>query len=508
MKKIAKRLVPNPGTLLILGLFLLAQSVTGSPPVPALTQAPSATLISYQGRLADAAGNPLTGDYQMQFALYDVPTGGSACWSETQTVSVSEGLFNVLLGSVNAIGSSCLTGDVYLGIKIGDDSEMTPRELLTSVPYAVQALTVPDGSVTAAKLNLVDGNVGIGTASPESKLHVVGGNVPLLVKGTWSVPANAVGIRLWNVNDEAVFDVWQDGKVNIQGNTTLGGDLTVGGVIQSTNNGAMYLKGGDDAALYDVDAANTIGIYGQQDSTQGHIQLGSNGPTVSGVSGNVGIGTASPSEKLHVNGNIKGSGNLTVGGNTGIGVTSPVSPLQLANNDSSGSIDDFGEYQILLFQGVHPNYSYGLGVEDNTLWFNSDRDFKFYRDGAAVDLKLSNGNATLGGDLTVSGGDLYLGSDGTYIRHTDQILRIRNAEPAGNVTIEDDLGVDGDVAVGGANGVTATRFNSPGGSDLSVDAVHGTHKTLTLHDDVRIPEGALKFKDNPGGGSGDYAQLM
>ena len=35
---------------------------------------------------------------------------------------------------------------------MGTDDEMTPRVQLGSVPYAVQALTIPDGSVTTAKI--------------------------------------------------------------------------------------------------------------------------------------------------------------------------------------------------------------------------------------------------------------------------------------------------------------------------------------------------------------------
>ncbi len=37
------------------------------------------------------------------------------------------------------------------------------------------------------------------------------------------------------------------------------------------------------------------------------------------VSGNVGVGTPAPSQKLDVNGNINSSGNLTVTGNVGVG---------------------------------------------------------------------------------------------------------------------------------------------------------------------------------------------
>jgi hypothetical protein len=37
---------------------------------------------------------------------------------------------------------------------VGSDAEMTPRKQLGSVSYAFQAITVPDGSITTAKLNV------------------------------------------------------------------------------------------------------------------------------------------------------------------------------------------------------------------------------------------------------------------------------------------------------------------------------------------------------------------
>ncbi|MBI3958617.1 MAG: hypothetical protein HY328_07395 [Chloroflexi bacterium] len=47
-----------------------------------------------------------------------------------------------------------ITGNsnLFLGITVGTDDEMTPRVQLGSVPFAVQALSVPDGSVTTAKI--------------------------------------------------------------------------------------------------------------------------------------------------------------------------------------------------------------------------------------------------------------------------------------------------------------------------------------------------------------------
>jgi hypothetical protein len=80
----------------------------------------------------------------------------------------------------------------------------------------------------------------------------------------------------------------------------------------------MYFQGGDDAALYDINVVNTIGIYGVQDSTIGSIKLGSGGGTISGKSGFIGINTITPSCALDINANtLTGariySGSLAVG---------------------------------------------------------------------------------------------------------------------------------------------------------------------------------------------------
>ncbi len=94
----------------------------------------------------------------MIFRLYSAATGGAPLWEEQWTgsngVKVSDGLFNVMLGSLTPIPQSVITGNdtLYLGITVGTDDEMSPRVQLGSVPFAVQALTVPDGSITAAKI--------------------------------------------------------------------------------------------------------------------------------------------------------------------------------------------------------------------------------------------------------------------------------------------------------------------------------------------------------------------
>lgn len=52
-----------------------------------------------------------------------------------------------MLGSLTPIPQTVVTGNpnLFLGITVGTDGEMSPRVQLGSVPFAVQALTVPDG---------------------------------------------------------------------------------------------------------------------------------------------------------------------------------------------------------------------------------------------------------------------------------------------------------------------------------------------------------------------------
>ncbi len=147
-------------TIVMIGLLIAAQSA-GALPLgrPQATPLAAATsTIAYQGRLADADGNPLTDTVNMIFRLYDVPTGGTPLWEEQWTgsngVRVSDGLFNVMLGSLTPIPQAVITGNnnLFLGITAGTDDEMQPRVQLGSVPFAVQALTIPDGSVTTAKI--------------------------------------------------------------------------------------------------------------------------------------------------------------------------------------------------------------------------------------------------------------------------------------------------------------------------------------------------------------------
>ena len=160
LRRLARALVPHPGTfivtLLAVGAVLFAQQA-GALPFRAPTLAgDSTTTISYQGRLADSNGDPVTtSGVGMQFRLYNTDAGGSSLWEESHTaVPVEDGLFHVLLGSTDPIPVSVLANNstLWLGIKVGNDSEMRPLEQIASVPYAMIASTVADGAITTEKI--------------------------------------------------------------------------------------------------------------------------------------------------------------------------------------------------------------------------------------------------------------------------------------------------------------------------------------------------------------------
>jgi hypothetical protein len=153
MKNVSKHLMPNLGTLIILGLFLLMQ-VTGVLGAPGSTQvADVPTKIGYQGQLTDDTGAPVPdGTYAMHFAIYSTSTGGTALWSEDQNMTVAEGQFDVLLGSVAPLNGNLFDGSQrWLGVQVEADPEMTPRQPLASVPFALRG-DVADAAITTAKL--------------------------------------------------------------------------------------------------------------------------------------------------------------------------------------------------------------------------------------------------------------------------------------------------------------------------------------------------------------------
>ncbi len=147
-------------------------------------------MINYQGKITTPQGALIDTTIQMTFAIYSDSIGTDSLWSEAQdSVKVEKGIFSVLLGGVNALPDTVFTGEVrYLSVKVGDDSEMTPRKAIVSVAYAYKseyadtaeyaqvAMSDGDWDPDTSGINIyrLTGNVGIGTPNPQGKLDLNG----------------------------------------------------------------------------------------------------------------------------------------------------------------------------------------------------------------------------------------------------------------------------------------------------------------------------------------------
>lgn len=126
-------------------VIVLAAFVSGFGPRDA--RAAVATVVNYQGRLATVGGTPVNGPADLAFAIYTVPTGGTALWSESHPgTSVTSGVFEVLLGSVAPFPSPFFSqGSLYLETSVAG-SALTPRQLIGAQPYVARAAYAEAGS--------------------------------------------------------------------------------------------------------------------------------------------------------------------------------------------------------------------------------------------------------------------------------------------------------------------------------------------------------------------------
>ena len=117
-------------------------------------------IMTYQGRLTDASGNPLTYTVAMSFQVVKFHNAGpalpqSAPWAESHpSVQVTNGFFTVLVGSVTPLPAALFSGEPYdpngqalryLEVTV-DDEWLEPNLRLTSAPWAIGTQEGPTGA--------------------------------------------------------------------------------------------------------------------------------------------------------------------------------------------------------------------------------------------------------------------------------------------------------------------------------------------------------------------------
>ncbi len=105
----------------------------------AWAQAPG--VLYFEGYLEDAQGTPVNDHLDLHFRLYDVQDAEASVWDEARPgVVATEGRFGVYLGTTNELsGALFAAGPMWVGVRVGDDDELRPRQQVAGVPYSLYA---------------------------------------------------------------------------------------------------------------------------------------------------------------------------------------------------------------------------------------------------------------------------------------------------------------------------------------------------------------------------------
>jgi hypothetical protein len=499
----------RPGHLLVLLACLLhaplSRAQNGSPP----------ELLTYQGYLTDANGNPLgatnTGpkNYDVIFRIWDAQTGGNEQYAEQQTVTVSGGYFSVLLGEgsayqsephtlalstlfTNTSASSRYMEFTVQGAGVNNANvTIAPRLRLVTSPYSFLSTYAVNASAAASLVNASDaqavsvannGDVGIGTASPGFPLDVNGigrfsGGVQVgqgITSGLYGDTAN-IALRTYasggiyfqsaSGNSTSMY-IGSTGDVGI-GTTSPGFPLNFPNTV------------GDKISLYDnVTGGGSYG-FGIQSGT---LQIHSDSP---GTDVAFGYGSsASMTEAMR----IKGSGNV------GIGTSTPGALLELEKNQPSGDalrISGYGFNQggpsggISLLLGVNyvNNKQLWIGDSANLAVNSTNTVIRIMPDGPVIDAIGTDG-------LTVK--PLRFGSGGNVAVGANGWLGIGTTTPGYPLDVESSLYTSvNDYSY--LNNSTTPTGHIPGNSGNSYFSIYAAGRIVTAYEfdatsDARIKE--------------------
>ena len=349
------------------------------PLLAGLVCAQQTTSFTYQGRLTDG-GAPANGPYDLQFTLWDSAAGGTqqpqpAPATLTKTnVAVTGGVFSVLLD----FGISAFPGaDRFLeiGVKPAGRPDafalLSSRQQISSTPYAIRTLsaTAADSlsnacdrcvndsqinSVAASKLTgtipvsslpsdstsyirntttlqtnsnfnvsgngSIGGAIGIGTAAPQSKLHLVGragvlspfggllidqtlsqiaapGSYPLQIRTTASIGLQSItrtDLMVNDVGNVGIGTATPSSRLDVRGHLIL--DPSVSPILYTSSS-----SGEQNRFLQLINSPSTPSASGLKAGgllVADSFSFADPGKNDLIVKGNVGIGTTVPGAKL------------------------------------------------------------------------------------------------------------------------------------------------------------------------------------------------------------------
>jgi len=272
--------------------------------------------ISYQGYLKDGvSGAPVSSQVTLTFRLYDSLQAASPVWLEVLEVTPQNGIYSVQLGTNTPLESSLLASTaLYLGLQVGSNPELTPRQQILSVPFAMRAASAD--SVDPATIVIDASQIVSGTLDPGL------------------LPANTA--KLDNAQTFSANQTFQDQTLKLRNSantfsTSLGAsNATAARTVSLPDASGTVITTGNLSGI----SGNLPGITGVGTITSGswNSSLGSNAVTTSSIQDGA-VTAAKFSGTLPV---VNGGTGLATPGNSGQVLTSNGTSLTWATPSSSG----------------------------------------------------------------------------------------------------------------------------------------------------------------------------
>lgn len=333
-------------------------------------------ILSFQGKLTDSQGNPITNSADILFSIYSSENTSvkDFFWQEKDFVKPDmEGTFSILLGKKNPISDTLFSqsSTLFLGIKVGDSPELTPRQQIatTSLSSNAQALQGLEPITNTVKVSNVvlaldsGGNLSIAGAKAHT-FQTVGAQ--FVLSGSILSLATTPGS---NSNVEIAPD--GTGKIDL-----------LKPIQNSSNNNNLFSAGGsvefDDSVAILATTSAQSAFYINQNST---------GPLISASTS----GTAKFT--LENNGNALFAGNLQINGGN---LNSSAATFNLLNSAVT-ALNIGGAATIInlgLASGILNIKSNIVASKDLTLSSFSSNGGILYTNGSGKILQASSGSSS------------------------------------------------------------------------------------------------------------------
>lgn len=413
-----------------------------------LSNAAPAAYINFQARLLQGSGAIVPdGTYDIEFNLYENSTGGSSLWTEDHSVTVKAGYLSVYLGSDQAFPVLDWSDDKYLTMNVEGDGEMTPRLLLTAVPYAFAAGNSAQlGGVNAANYARRDA-ANTFTGAPNS--FTPNNGTAIFQNSTAAngllelTTANTRRALTVKTGSSTNLTIWGTGGIESMGAAIFGDYLQVSGTTNASSFAGSLGVGTATPTTAKLVVKSTtsnsssaaLNVTNSSDSSLLYVRS----------DGNIGVGTTSPgSYRLNVQGgDANFSNDVDIGG-----------ALAVSGGLTVGTVDATGTLLVLDTKNTAGDPT---GVNGG-MYYNSDSGkFRCYQNSTWVDcisaagsgvtsLNSETGAVTIQGttdQITVNTSSGILTLSTPQDINTTSSVTFASLQVTGNGEVDGNLTVDG-----------------------------------------------------------------